>query len=101
MTEGRVLTRHRARRYFANMKTTISSKRRNGLSGEFGQLDRVEIERVPDPEKLDRGDYRLVRHAAPHNEGAIDWLLACPGKDFFVTIQSESTDCVSGGGRRF
>jgi hypothetical protein len=31
-----------------------------------------------------RGDYRLVRRKAPSNEGAIDWLLDCPHKDFFV-----------------
>lgn len=28
------------------------------------------------------------------NEGVVDWLLACPEKDFFVPIQSESTDTV-------
>ena len=43
-------------------------------------------------ERLDRGDYRLVRRIAPRNEGALDWLLACPHKDFFVPIDSESTD---------
>jgi hypothetical protein len=37
-------------------------------------------------ERLDRGDYRLVRRAAPPNEGALEWLLACPHKDFFVPI---------------
>ena len=26
------------------------------------------------------------------NEGAIDWLLACPQKGFFAPIESESTD---------
>ena len=26
--------------------------------------------------------------AAPPNEGAIEWLLACPRKDFFVPIDS-------------
>jgi hypothetical protein len=45
-----------------------------------------------DVKRLDRGDYRLVRRVAPRNEGTIDWLLACPHKDFFVPIASESTD---------
>jgi hypothetical protein len=31
---------------------------------------------------------------APPNEGAIDWLLTCPKKDFFVPIDSESTDAL-------
>ena len=41
--------------------------------------------------KLKSGEYRLVRRAAT-NEGLVDWLLACPGKGFFVAIESESTD---------
>ena len=45
-------------------------------------------------ELLDCGDYRLVRRVAPRNEGAIDWLLACPRKGFFVTLDSESTDAL-------
>jgi hypothetical protein len=45
-----------------------------------------------DIERLDSGEYRLARRAAPPNEGAIDWLLACPFKGFFVAVESESTD---------
>ena len=45
-----------------------------------------------DIERLDRGEYRLVRRAAPKNEGIVDWLLACPRKGFFTPIESESTD---------
>jgi hypothetical protein len=30
----------------------------------------------------------------PVDEGAIDWLLACPQKDFFVPVDSESTDAL-------
>jgi hypothetical protein len=40
----------------------------------------------------DQGEYRLVRRAPRPNDGVIDWLLACPEKDFFVWIESESTD---------
>ena len=43
-------------------------------------------------ERLDRGEYRLVRLTAQSNEGVVDWLLACPEKGFFVPIESESTD---------
>jgi len=57
-------------------------------------MDRVESGQEFDVERLDRGDYRLVRRAARQNEGAIDWLLACPQKDFFVPIDSESTDAL-------
>ena len=74
------------------MKTTISSKGQIVLPVEFRQMDRIKPGHEFDVERLDRGDYRLVRRAAPRNEGAIDWLLACPYKDFFVAIDSESTD---------
>jgi hypothetical protein len=55
-------------------------------------MDCIESGQEFDVERLERGEYRLVRRAAPPNEGVIDWLLACPQKDFFVRIDSESTD---------
>ena len=74
------------------MKTTISSKGQIVLPAEFRQIDTIEPGQEFDVERLDRGDYRLVRREAPRNEGAIDWLLACPDKGYFVPIPSESTD---------
>jgi AbrB family looped-hinge helix DNA binding protein len=74
------------------MKTTVSSKGQIVLPAELRQLDGVKPGQEFDVERLDRGDYRLVLRAAPKNEGAIDWLFACPQKDFFVPIDSESTD---------
>lgn len=55
-------------------------------------MDHVEPRQEFDVERVDCGDYRLVRRTAPRNEGVIDWLLACPERDFFVPLQSESTD---------
>ena len=74
------------------MKTFISSKGQIVLPAEFRHADRVEPGQEFEVERLDRGDYRLVRRAAPPNEGAIDWLLSCPQKGFFVPVDSESTD---------
>ncbi len=74
------------------MKTTVSSKGQIVLPSELRQLDRIEPGQEFDVERLDRGDYRLVRRAARPNDGAIDWLLACPQKGFFEPIDSESTD---------
>jgi bifunctional DNA-binding transcriptional regulator/antitoxin component of YhaV-PrlF toxin-antitoxin module len=73
------------------MKTTTSSKAQIVLPAEFRQMDRIEPGQEFDVARLDRGDYRLVRRAAPRNEGAIDRLLACPHKVFLVPIDSEST----------
>ena len=80
------------RRYLTSVKTTVSSKGQIVLPAEFRHLDLIEPGQEFDVERLDRGDYRLVRRAAPQNTGAIDWLLACPRKDFFVPIDSESTN---------
>jgi len=73
------------------MKTTISSKGQIVLPAEFRQMDRIQPGQEFDVERLESGDYRL-RRTAPRTEGAIEWLLACPHKDFFVPIESESTD---------
>lgn len=80
------------RRYLTFVKTTISSKGQIVLPAEFRHMDCVEAGQEFEVERLDRGDYRLVRRAPAKNEGVVDWLLACPGKDFFVPIESESTD---------
>ena len=80
------------RRYLTSMKTTISSKGQIVIPAQFRQQDSIEAGQEFDIERLDRGEYRLVRRAAPPNEGVVDWLLACPEKGFFVPIESESTD---------
>jgi len=76
------------------MRTTVSSKGQIVLPAEFRQLDGIKPGQEFDVERLDRGDYRLVRRIAPPNEGAVDWLLGCPHKGFFVAIDSESTDAL-------
>ena len=74
------------------MKTTVSSKGQIVLPAEIRQQDRIEAGQEFEVERLDRGEYRLVRRAAPANEGVVDWLLACPEKGFFVPIESDATD---------
>ena len=91
---SRNLTWAQVRRYLTRMKTAISSKGQIVLPAEFRQLDGIKPGQEFDVERLDRGEYRLVRRVPPRNEGAVDWLLACPHKDFFVPIDSESTDAL-------
>jgi hypothetical protein len=88
------LDAERVRRYLTCMKTTVSSKGQIVLPADLRHMDRVEPGQEFDVERLDCGDYRLVRRAVPRNEGAIDWLLACPQKDFFTPVDSESTDAL-------
>lgn len=54
-------------------------------------MDSIEPGQEFDVERLEHGDYRLVRRAGPPNEGAVDRLLSCPHKGFFTPIESEST----------
>ena len=74
------------------MTTTISSKGQIVLPVEIRHQDGIKPGQEFEIERLDCGDYRLVRRARPVNEGLIDLLLACPVKGFFVPIESESTD---------
>ena len=74
------------------MKTTVSSKGQIVLPAELRELDRIEPGQEFDIERVDRGEYRLVRRRARPNEGAVDWLLSCPTKGYFTPVESESTD---------
>jgi len=74
------------------MKTRVSSKGQIVLPAEFRLQDRIEAGQEFEVERLDRGEYRLRRRSPAPNEGALDWLLACPQKGYFVSIESESTD---------
>ena len=88
----RAVERNSVRRYLTAMKTTVSTKGQLILPAEIRRLDRVEPGQEFDVERIDRGQYRLVRREPPPNEGLVDWLVACPEKDWFVPIESESTD---------
>jgi AbrB family looped-hinge helix DNA binding protein len=74
------------------MKTTVSSKGQIVIPAELRELDHIEPGEEFAVERVDRGEYRLVRLTPPPNEGLVDWLLSCPEKGFFVPIESESTD---------
>lgn len=74
------------------MTTIISSKGQIVLPAPIRQQDGIEAGQEFDIERLERGEYRLVRRTPRPNEGLVDWLLTCPEKGFFAAIESESTD---------
>ena len=74
------------------MRTKVSSKGQIVLPAELRAQDRIESGQEFDVERVDRGEYRLIRRAPRPNEGVLDWLLSCPEKGFFVPLDSESTD---------
>lgn len=74
------------------MKTTVSTKGQLILPAEIRRRDNIEPGQEFEVERIDRGEYRLLRREPPPNEGLVEWLLACPQKGYFVPIESESTD---------
>jgi AbrB family looped-hinge helix DNA binding protein len=74
------------------MKRTVSTKGQLILPAEIRQRDNIEPGQEFEVERIDRGEYRLLRREPPPNEGLVDWLLGCPEKGYFVPIESESTD---------
>lgn len=74
------------------MTTTVSSKGQIVLPASLRQQDRIEAGQQFEVERIDRGEYRLLRREPPANEGLVDWLLSCPEKGYFVPIEYESTD---------
>lgn len=88
----RPLTGQGVRRYLTLVTTTVSSKGQIVLPAEIRHQDGIEAGQEFEIERIDRGEYRLVRRTVPANEGVVDWLLNCPEKGYFVSIESESTD---------
>jgi AbrB family looped-hinge helix DNA binding protein len=74
------------------VKTTVSTRGQIVLPSEIRRRDGIEAGQVFEVERIDRGEYRLVRCRPRPNEGLVDWLLACLAKGFFAPIDSESTD---------
>lgn len=74
------------------MTTLVSTKGQIVLPAEIRRQDHIEPGQEFEVERIERGEYRLVRRQPRPNEGVVDWLLACPEKGFFVPIESESTD---------
>ncbi len=74
------------------MKTSVSTKGQIVLPADIRRQDDIEPGQEFDVERIERGEYRLVRRAAGSKAGVVDWLLDCPEKGFFVPIESESTD---------
>jgi AbrB family looped-hinge helix DNA binding protein len=84
------------RQYLTSMnKTTVSTKGQIVIPSEIREQDGIEPGQVFEIERIDRGEYRLLRQSPATSVGAIDWLLSCPEKDFFATIGSESTDTLA------
>ncbi|MBI2898706.1 MAG: transcriptional regulator/antitoxin, MazE [Planctomycetes bacterium] len=74
------------------MTTTVSTKGQIVLPAGLRKRDGIVPGQEFAIERLARGEYRLVRRKPRPNQGLVDWLLACPERNFFVPVESESTD---------
>jgi AbrB family looped-hinge helix DNA binding protein len=74
------------------MKIRISARGQITLPARFRQMDGIKAGQQFEVERLDAGEYFLVRESPHRNEGLIDLFLSCPVKGFFAPISSESTD---------
>jgi AbrB family looped-hinge helix DNA binding protein len=74
------------------MKTTVSSMGQIVLPAELRKRDGIEAGEEFEVERLDAGDYRLIRRQPKPKAGVVAWLLACPVKGYFTAVSSESTD---------
>ena len=74
------------------METSVSNDGRIAVPAAIRRQDGIKPEQEFEFERIDRGQYRLVRREPHPNQGLVDWLPAWPEKDFFVPIESESTD---------
>ncbi len=74
------------------MKTTVSTKGQIVLPAEIRSQDGIEPGDEFEIERIESGEYRLLRLTPRRNQGLLEWLLGCPEKGYFVPIESESTD---------
>jgi len=74
------------------VNTVVSSKGQVVLPAALRARDHVLAGQRFAIERIEAGQYLLKREEVPDNEGLIDWLLACPVKDWFQPVASDSTE---------
>ena len=74
------------------MRTTISTKGQIVLPAELRAADGIQPGEEFEVDRVGPDEYRLTRVTPPPNLGVLEWLRACPAQDWFVEIESESTD---------
>jgi AbrB family looped-hinge helix DNA binding protein len=74
------------------MKTSVSSKGQIVLPAELREQDSIRPGEQFDVERLGSGQYLLSKLTTPGNVSVLDWLRACPEKDWFQPLPAASTD---------
>lgn len=74
------------------MRTRISTKGQIVLPVELREADAIKAGEEFEVDRVGPDEYRLRRVTPPPNQGVVEWLRSCPGRDWFVELESESTD---------
>jgi AbrB family looped-hinge helix DNA binding protein len=74
------------------MRTTISTKGQIVLPAELRVADGIKPGEEFEVDRIGADQYRLTRLTPPPNRGLVEWLRSCPERDWFLEIESESTD---------
>jgi bifunctional DNA-binding transcriptional regulator/antitoxin component of YhaV-PrlF toxin-antitoxin module len=74
------------------MKATISSKGKLVFPAALLKQDKIHPGQQFEVERMQAGEYLLRRVPAGGSLGLVDWLQACPEKDWFAAITSATTD---------
>lgn len=74
------------------MRTRVSTKGQIVIPAALRRQDGITAGQEFEFERIDPGEYRLVRREVGTSKGLVDWLLSCPEKGYFTPIDSESTD---------
>ena len=74
--------------------TKVSSKGQIVLPAALRERDGIRTGQTFRIERLDAGEYRLVRAEEAPNAGVIDWLTSCPDSSWFTPVSSEGTDAI-------
>jgi AbrB family looped-hinge helix DNA binding protein len=79
------------RQYLTNMRTSLSSKGQIVLPAGLRERDGLQPGQQFDIRRVKAGEYRLKALPLSAKPGLVLWLKACPEKDWFQRIPSEST----------
>lgn len=62
------------------------------IPAELRTADGIEPGEEFEVDRLGPDEYRLTRVKPPPNRGVVEWLRSCPEHEWFVEVESESTD---------
>lgn len=74
------------------MKTTVSSQGQIVLPSELREQDQILPGQQFSIERVEPGQYLLRKIDVPERTGTLQWLRACPVKDWFEPPESDLTD---------